>query len=124
MIRLSWICLGGAIGTAARYGVTVGAMRLVGAKFPYGTLAVNTLGSFLMGAIMCAAMERDMNEELRFTLTTGFLGGFTTYSAFSYETVFALQKGLTAIGVANLVLTTVLCLGACAIGIAAAKAML
>lgn len=86
MGRFLWICLGGALGTGARYLLTGLAPRLLGAAFPYGTLACNLLGSFLMGLIMTAALSsQGVSPTLRLFLTTGVLGGFTTYSSFNYE---------------------------------------
>ena len=84
MARLLWICLGGAVGTGARYLLSGWLLRWLGPAFPYGTLAVNVLGSFLMGVLMHLALSTgSFSPTLRLTLTTGVLGGFTTYSTFN-----------------------------------------
>lgn len=77
---------GGALGAGARHLVNVGAMRLTGAGFPWGTLAVNLLGCFLMGLLIeMAALRWSISNEMRAFLATGILGGFTTFSAFSLD---------------------------------------
>ncbi len=87
------IALGGALGSVARYGVGVVAARAFGASFPWGTLAVNVFGCFLIGVVLHAADERaGMAPATRLFVATGFLGGFTTFSAFGLET-FLLARG-------------------------------
>ena len=113
MARFSWICLGGAIGTGLRYLVTGWAVTLFGAAFPWGTFAVNVSGSFLIGAIMQLALAtRMISPTVRLFLTTGVLGGMTTYSSFNYETVRLVRDGAWWLATANFTLTTVACLGA------------
>src|SRR5262249_62058742 len=78
MNRFFWICVGGAAGTAARYLLGGWLLGLLGTSFPYGTLAVNLIGSFLVGAIMHLSLATDLvGPTLRLALTTGFLGGVT-----------------------------------------------
>lgn len=92
---------GGALGAGARHLVNVGAMRLTGAGFPWGTLAVNLLGCFLMGLLIeAAALRWSISNEMRAFLATGILGGFTTFSAFSLD--FAVLVERKAHGVALL----------------------
>ncbi len=80
------IVLGGGIGSAARHYAITGATAAMGEGFPYGTLFVNVLGSFVIGALMEGmALKWDMPLEARAFLVTGFLGGFTTFSAFSFD---------------------------------------
>ncbi|HET9315661.1 MAG TPA: CrcB family protein, partial [Vicinamibacteria bacterium] len=87
MGRFLLVCLGGAVGTGARYLVSMAALRLLGAGFPYGTLTVNVLGSFLLGAIMHVGVTTTLlSPTARLVLATGVMGGFTTYSSFNYET--------------------------------------
>src|SRR5436190_628011 len=94
MTRLLWICLGGAVGTAGRYLLGDWLMRVAGPAFPWGTLAVNVLGSFLLGLVMQLALSTDwISPTVRLTLATGVLGGFTTYSSFNYETLRLLEGG-------------------------------
>ena len=77
------VALGGAAGSVLRYLVSVGSLALFGAGFPWGTLAVNVAGSAAIGALAGAGLE----GQARLLLVTGFLGGFTTFSAFSLEAV-------------------------------------
>lgn len=121
MERLFWICLGGAVGTGARYLLSGWVLERFGPAFPSGTLAVNTLGSFLLGALMFVGVEAGMlSPTLRLALTTGVMGGFTTYSTFSYETMRYLQDGAWALALLNVLVTVVGCLAACFLGWAAA----
>ncbi len=111
MSRFLWICLGGACGTGARYLLSGFVLRVLGPGFPYGTLAVNVVGSFLLGAIMHVGLETQaLVPTLRVALTTGALGGFTTYSTFNYETLGYLQEGRVALALANVAATVLLCL--------------
>lgn len=90
---LSLVALGGAIGASVRYLFGVGAMRLTGpTEFPLATLSVNIIGSFLMGVFVVAAAQRGLTHLSPFVMT-GLLGGFTTFSAFSLETVTLMERG-------------------------------
>jgi len=87
------VFLGAGIGGALRHGVNVGAARLFGYGFPFGTLIVNILGSFLMGALAgYFAFRPGMAQHVRLFLTTGVLGGFTTFSAFSLDTALLVER--------------------------------
>ena len=122
MSRFLWVCLGGALGTGARYLVSGWAARLLGPSFPYGTLVVNAAGSFLLAALMCVGTETTaISPTTRLVLATGVMGGFTTYSTFSYETMRYLQEGAWGIATLNVVSTVVGCLAACLLGWTAAK---
>lgn len=117
MARFLWICLGGAIGTGCRYLLSGWLQRRMGAAFPYGTLAVNLLGSFLLGLILEVALTTNaLSLELRLALTTGVMGGFTTYSTFNYETLQLFREGSYAFGIANLAVTVGGCLVAGILG--------
>jgi fluoride exporter len=107
MERLLWICLAGAAGTGARYLVSVWAAERLGTTFPYGTLVVNLTGCFLIALVMHAAFAMSWPPLLRSALAVGFLGGFTTYSSFNYETSSLLQAGATAPAAANALATLV-----------------
>jgi CrcB protein len=123
-MQLLWIMLGGAVGTGARYLVNLGAAQMFGPRFPWGTLIVNLLGSFLIGAIMELSFTTAwINPAMRMTLVTGVLGGFTTYSSFNNETLTLLRTGSWTTAAVNLTVTVVGCLLAGMLGIAAAKAM-
>lgn len=122
MVRFLWICLGGAAGTGARYLVTLWALRTAGPGFPWGTLAVNLVGSFLLGLLMQVALTTDLiGPTLRLGLTTGVMGGFTTYSTFNYETLAYLQRSAWLLAFANLAATVLLCLAAGALGLVAGR---
>ena len=87
------VFLGAGIGGALRHGVNVAATRLFGFGFPFGTLTVNVVGSFLMG--LCAgyfAFRPGMSQHVRLFLTTGILGGFTTFSAFSLDAALLIER--------------------------------
>jgi len=116
------VCLAGAAGTGARFALATGVAALVGARFPYGTILVNLLGSFAIGAVMqLAAAGEVLNPATRTILTTGFLGGFTTYSAFNHDTVAYLQQDLWGRAFANVAITLIGCLAAGFAGVAAAR---
>ena len=122
MSRILLVSLGGAVGTAARSLVSGWAPRVLGTAFPYGTFAVNVLGSFLIAVFMFIGTETTaMSASTRIVLTTGVLGGFTTYSSFSYETMRLLQEGSTGVALANVAVTVVGCLVACLLGWAGAR---
>jgi CrcB protein len=116
------VCLGGAIGSGLRYVIGVVALRGLGADFPFGTLTVNLLGSFLIGFVQEAATRHVVTESARLFMSVGVMGGLTTYSAFSYETVRLMQAGSWTRAGVNLAVTTVLCLALCVLGMAAARA--
>jgi CrcB protein len=124
MVRFLWICLGGAIGTGARYLLSGWLLRLAGPGFPYGTLAVNVIGSFLLGLLMQVSLSVEtFPPTLRLALTTGVMGGFTTYSTFNYETLRFAQEGSWLLAGANLAITVVSCFAAGALGVLAGRAL-
>jgi CrcB protein len=114
MMQLLLVALGGALGSAARFGVGVAAARLFGLAFPWGTLIVNIIGGFAMGVL--AARVGPENENLRLALGTGLLGGFTTFSAFSLETV-RLMQHQPAHAALYVAASVVLSVGACGLGL-------
>lgn len=91
------VFLGAGIGGALRHGVNVGAARLLGFGFPFGTLIVNIAGSFAMGALAgYFAYRTGISQHWRLFLTTGVLGGFTTFSAFSLDTALLIERNAFA----------------------------
>ena len=87
------VFLGAGIGGALRHGVNVGAARMWGFGFPYGTLIVNIVGSFLMGLLAgYFAFRPGIGQHWRLFLTTGILGGFTTFSAFSLDSALLIER--------------------------------
>lgn len=122
MERLLWICLAGALGTGTRYLVSVWAAERFGPAFPYGTLLVNVAGCFLIAVVMQVAMNvASFSPTLRLALTSGFLGGLTTYSSFAYETTKLAQDGARPTAAWNFALTTGACFLAIALGIALSR---
>jgi len=122
MARFLWICLGGAIGTGARYLLSGWLLRVAGPGFPYGTLAVNVIGSFLLCFLMQISLATEpFPPTLRVVLATGVMGGFTTYSALNYETLRLFQEDAWLLGLANLGITVVACLAAGLLGFLASR---
>jgi fluoride exporter len=122
--RFLLVCLAGGAGSGARYLVVTGLARVAGPAFPYGTLTVNVVGSFLLGAIMELSLSLAViSPDVRVVLAAGVMGGFTTYSSFNYETLAAVQRGAFALAAGYLALTVVGCLAAGALGVGAARAL-
>jgi len=110
------VFLGGGVGSAARYLISVSLARALGA-YPLGTLVVNLAGSFLMACSMHLFSQGALSPSARVLLTTGFLGGFTTYSSFNYETTQLFQTGFTGLAALNWAVTNVGCLLAGLLGL-------
>jgi CrcB protein len=93
MALVLWVALGGAIGSAARHGVNVWSARVLGTEFPWHTLVVNVAGCFIMGALTgLMALKLNLSQDMRVFLTTGILGGFTTFSAFSLDVALLVER--------------------------------
>ena len=88
-----WVALGGAAGSVSRYLLSAAIQERVGPGFPLGTLAINITGSLLLGFLWRYAIGTQATPELRALLTTGFCGGYTTFSTFSYETAVLIEGG-------------------------------
>jgi CrcB protein len=122
MERLLLICAAGAAGTGLRYVVSVWAARAFGAEFPWGTLIVNVAGCFLMAIVMHIALHTaSLSPTARLTLTTGFMGGLTTYSSFNYETTELFRDGAARMAFANIGATMACCFAAGILGLVAAR---
>jgi len=108
------VFLGAGIGGALRHGVNVGAVRLFGYGFPFGTLIVNVAGSFLIGLLAgYFAFRPGIPQDIRLFLTTGILGGFTTFSAFSLDSALLIERhayALAAVYVAGSVAASLVAL--------------
>ena len=125
MERLLLIALGGAIGTALRYITSTLAARWFGAEFPYGTLIVNLSGAFVIGLVQeVGTAGLLIPDNVRLFLTTGMMGGLTTYSTFSYETVRLMEVNSWHQAWINIFVTTVIYLSLCFLGIAAGRLVL
>lgn len=122
MARLFWVFIGGGLGAGTRYMVALWAGRSLGSAFPYGTLFANLAGCFLIAAVMHVSLTTTLvPPTLRVAVTTGFLGGLTTYSSFNYETTELLQTRALGTGVLNLLVTVVGCFVAGLLGTLVAK---
>ncbi len=120
MTHLLAVALGGALGAVSRYLISGWVARLTHeSPFPYGTLTVNLTGSFLLGLMMGLGSEGRLllPPAVRVVAGIGFLGAFTTFSTFSYETIEALRIGDLRIAIGNTVLSVVTSLAACWIGL-------
>ena len=114
---VSLVALGGAIGAACRYLMGVGMMRLTGpVDFPIAVLSVNVIGSFLMGVFVVAATQKGLTHLSPFVMT-GILGGFTTFSAFSLETVTLIERGQIAAAGVYVGLSVALSIGGLMLGL-------
>src|SRR5688572_4963695 len=109
MERVLWVCFAGAIGSGSRYLIGLWALRTFGAGFPFGTLIVNVLGCF---SIAIVAQATRLPQVVQVALVSGFLGGFTTYSSFNFETSELWSSGAIRLSVLNVCLTLGLCLAA------------
>ena len=122
MERFLWVCLGGAIGTGARYLVSLWCAERFGGSFPYGTLVVNVVGCFLLALAMPIALHFEgVPQNLRLALTTGFLGGLTTYSSFNYESTKLFHDGEPRLALVNFATTVLACFIAGLLGLALAQ---
>jgi CrcB protein len=120
--RLLLICLGGALGTAARYGVSTWAVEVFGPDFPRGTVFINLTGSFLIALILELSLSTGaISQDARLFLTTGVMGGYTTYSSFNHETLKLASQGTPALAFLNLAVTVVGALFAGFLGMSAAR---
>ncbi|MFA6956111.1 MAG: fluoride efflux transporter CrcB [Thermoanaerobaculia bacterium] len=122
MTRLLVVCLGGAFGSGARYLLSTWVARVAPSAFPAGTLAVNALGSFFIALVMHVGLSTEAISPMwRLGLTTGVMGGFTTYSTFNYETTELLREGATGLALANVAVTIAVCLVTGFLGLALGK---
>lgn len=113
MNQLLAIAAGGAVGAVMRFWVSTGVYGWLGRDFPYGTLAVNLIGSLLMGLLAVLLIERlSLAPEWRAVVLIGFLGSFTTFSTFSVETLGLIETGAYIKALLNAVLSVSLCLAA------------
>ena len=117
MLNIISIAAGGALGALLRHGLAYSVQHWLGKGFPYGTLAVNVIGSFLIGAVYAALIERAaLSEAWRSFLIIGLLGAFTTFSTFSFETVGLIQSGALIKAALNILLSVGLCVALCWLG--------
>lgn len=122
MANLVLVCVGGALGSGARYVVATWAAQAFGPDFPRGTILVNLVGSFLIALVMGLSLRTGaISPGVRLFLTTGIMGGFTTYSSFNYETLRFFDEGAAAYALFNVAVTVLGCLLAGLLGLLSAR---
>lgn len=118
------VFIGGGLGAALRHGVNIGSARLFGTSFPVGTLTVNVVGCLVMGLLAgYFAFRGDVSQHWRLFLTTGMLGGFTTFSAFSLDVAALYERGEPALAAGYIAASVVLSLAAVFTGLALMRSL-
>jgi CrcB protein len=113
------VFIGGGIGAALRHGFNIGVARLLGTAFPYATLLINITGSFVMGLVAAYfAFKGDASQHWRLFLTTGILGGYTTFSAFSLDVALLYERGELELAALYVLLSVALSIGGLFAGLA------
>jgi len=116
------ISLGAIVGANARYWMSRSALRLLGPGFPYGTLAINVLGSFVLGIFLVWTTQRGIvDPRWRLLIAVGFCGGFTTFSSYAFESMALMAQGQWLLVAANIVSNNLLSLAAVLAGMALAR---
>jgi CrcB protein len=118
------VAVGGAIGATLRWSIGTWVVGRTGPGFPWHTMLINVAGAFLIGVLMALSVERGVvSGDWRLFLGTGVLGGFTTFSTLSYESIALMQNGLWSAGFVNMFGSAILGLGAAWIGIVVGRAV-
>ncbi len=118
------IALGGAVGANARYLVSTWAANRIGGQFPYGTFLINASGSFLMGFFLTIVADHTRHEaSVTFLVATGFLGSYTTFSTFAYETIGLVRRGAIRSSLINVLGSAVTGIAGVGLGMALAEVM-
>ena len=124
MSHYFYIALGGAIGASLRHFINLATLRMLGPHFPWGTLMVNVLGSFMMGVFIELFVRRfDVSPEFRLLVATGILGSFTTFSAFSLDVAVLWERGAAVPAAAYVVTSVVLSISALFAGLLVVRAL-
>jgi fluoride exporter len=124
MMKYAMVGLGGAIGSMLRFWVSSFLGERIGGRFPYGTFAVNITGSFLIGFIVTLLASRaDWDPHWRYLIPIGFIGGYTTFSAFEYETLRSVQDGKVLVACLNVILSVTLGFAAVWLGTVAGRSL-
>ncbi|MCL1144489.1 fluoride efflux transporter CrcB [Shewanella sp. 10N.261.52.F9] len=110
MNNVLFVALGGSIGAVFRYLISLLMLQLFGTGFPFGTLVVNILGSFLMGVIFALGQVSELSPEIKAFIGVGMLGALTTFSTFSNETLLLMQEGFLAKAILNVVVNVGVCI--------------
>jgi CrcB protein len=111
-----WVALAGAAGALARFGVHAAVQSRTASRFPFGTVVVNLTGSFVLGLIVGLVTYQGVDADLRTIVGTGFLGAYTTFSSYAYDTFGLLEDGVPRAAVVNAVGSIALGLAAAAVG--------
>ena len=115
----AWVALGSALGGMARYWLVLATLPLFGPAFPWGTVLINILGSFVIGwfgALTLEAGRLSVHPDVRAFVMVGLCGGFTTFSSFSLQTLELIEKGRMELALANIAVSVLACLAAVALG--------
>lgn len=110
MTNIMFVALGGSIGAVFRYVISIFMIQLFGSSFPFGTLLVNILGSFLMGIVFALGQASHLSPEIKALVGVGMLGALTTFSTFSNETLLLMQEGLFVKAILNVLLNVIVCI--------------
>ncbi|QIR14692.1 fluoride efflux transporter CrcB [Shewanella aestuarii] len=110
MTNILFVALGGSIGAVLRYLISLFMIQVFGSSFPFGTLMVNVLGSFLMGMVYALGQLSHLSPELKSMIGVGLLGALTTFSTFSNDTLLLMQQGLWFKSILNVLLNVILCI--------------
>jgi fluoride exporter len=122
MLDFVVISLGAIVGANARYWMSRSALRLLGPVFPYGTLAINVLGSFVLGFFLAWITQRGIvDPRWRLLIAVGFCGGFTTFSSYAFESMALMEQGQWLLVATNIVSNNLLSLAAVVAGMALAR---
>ncbi|WP_210105240.1 fluoride efflux transporter CrcB [Neorhizobium galegae] len=125
MMQLTLVAVGGAVGSVCRYLAGLAVTRLLGFNFPWGTLTINIAGCFAIGFLTELLARRfDASLDLRLLIIVGFLGGFTTFSSFSLDTMVLIERGATAAALAYVLASVLVSLLAAFGGLALGRAVL
>jgi len=123
-MKYLWVALGGALGSVARYAVGLLIYERMGTRFPYGTFVINISGCFIIGfALTILDEQMGLPPQWRLAIPIGFVGAYTTFSTFEYESLRLAQHGQAALGLAYVVLSVVLGYGAVWLGMAAGRVL-
>ena len=124
MIKYMMVGIGGFIGTVARFWVGGYISQRMGTKFPYGTFVINCTGSFMIGLVITLLAERThWNANLRYLIPIGFIGAYTTFSTFEFETLRAVQDGQILIAAMNVILSVMIGFISVWLGVIAGRAV-
>ena len=126
MLTYLYVAIGGAVGSVARAWISVLSVRLLGPAFPWGTVAINVVGSFAIaffGVLTAAESRFPLSADARAFIMVGICGGFTTFSSFSLQTLDLARAGRPGLALANIALSFVLCLGSVTAGYATAVSL-